>query len=84
MREWWWEHYMLDFPHAMGRCDQMPIIAIIALLALAFPRNAWAIRSASTAGPSVAHVDRTDGKHTKCLKQSKELNGNCRKYEIRK
>jgi hypothetical protein len=25
---------MLDFPHAMGRCDQMPIMAIIALVAL--------------------------------------------------
>ena len=75
---------MLDFPHQPWGRHQMPMMVIIALLSLALPGNAWAIRSDSTEGPNAAHVDRTDGKFTKCIKRSKELNANCREFEIRK
>jgi hypothetical protein len=62
----------------------MPIMAIIALLSLTFSGNAWAIREYSAKGPSVAYVTDGDGKYVRCIKQSKELNGNCQEYEIRK
>jgi hypothetical protein len=62
----------------------MPITVIIALLSLTLSGNAWAVRSTSTEGPSQAYVDHSDGKYTRCIRRSKELNGNCREYEIRK
>jgi hypothetical protein len=42
----------------------------------------WAMLSFGS-GPTVPYVDHSEGRHVKCLKPAKELNGLCRQYEIK-